>query len=132
MSKLRLQKVGGLVLEVLAEVLPRCKDPRVGFVTFTHADISPDLGQANVFVSVLGDEGQITSSIEGLKSAESFFRRELGTKIRLKKTPRINFIYDQGIQRGVDLVNLLNNLPEISSKDAAKEEITEDFDEAEE
>ncbi len=110
MSKVRMQKVAGMIKETLAEIFPACKDPRVGFVTITQVEVAPDLTSARVFVSILGEEEQMARSFEGLKSAEGFFRRELGKKIRLKKTPRVNFILDRGIQRGVDVVNLINQI----------------------
>ena len=99
-----------MIKETLAEIFPRCKDPRVGFVTITEVEVAPDLATARVFVSIYCDENQMTQGLEGLKSAEGFFRRELGHRIRLKKTPRINFILDRGIQRGVEVLNLINQV----------------------
>lgn len=80
--------------EVLAEEIPRLKDPRVGFVTVTGVDITPDLRRATVYYTVMGDERQRKSTRAGLRSAQGHLRRVLGHEVRLKFLPDLTFEED--------------------------------------
>src|SRR5690606_18575508 len=88
----------------------RMKDPRIGFTTVTDVEISPDLRLVKIYVSVLGDEESRERTVEGLERARGFVRTELGRRIRLRHTPEIQFVYDESIERGTRVMQLLNEL----------------------
>ena len=97
------------VREVLADAIPRCvKDPRVGFVTVTDVDTSPDLRHAQVFVSVLGDEQALSGCLEGLTSAHGVLQRELAGSLRMKRTPMLTFHIDETALRAARLEALID------------------------
>ena len=76
----------------------KLKDPRIGFVTVTRVDIGTDLRHAKVFVGVLGSAVDRNKTLEGLRQASGFMRRELGQKLRLRHTPELQFVYDEGLE----------------------------------
>jgi ribosome-binding factor A len=91
----RLRRVNTAVLHVLSDaVTTDLKDPRVGFVTVTGVEISPDLRHARVFVSVLGTPAEQDASIEGLASAHGFLQRRVASELKLKHTPTLEFTLD--------------------------------------
>lgn len=110
MSKLRLQRVSELIREVLADIMKKIKDPRVGFLTITDVQVSPDLSSARVYVSMLSEGEDREKALKGLESASGFIRRELGKEIKLRKTPKISFIFDEGMERGMKILNMLNQI----------------------
>jgi ribosome-binding factor A len=83
------------------------KDPRVGFVTVTGVKTSPDLRHACVFVSVLGDQAVREGSLDGLRSARGFLQRRLASELALKHTPAVTFEYDDSVDRGMRINQLL-------------------------
>ena len=94
--------------EVLSDAITQeLKDPRIGFVTVTAVDTSPDLRHANVWVSVLGDETQRRLSLEGLQSAHGPLQRAVARELRLKHTPQLEFAYDDTADRAERLERLL-------------------------
>jgi ribosome-binding factor A len=103
-----MRRVDEAVREVLADAIPRyVKDPRVGFVTVTDVNTSPDLRQAQVFVSVLGDEDARTGCIAGLTSAHGVLQREVGRSLRMKRTPTLAFNIDETALRAARLEALI-------------------------
>ncbi len=92
--------------EILAEEIPRLKDPRVGFVTVTHVDVSPDLRRATVYYTVLGENKDHRRTSAGLESAKAHLRSVLGHQVRMKFTPDLEFREDLGISQ-VERVNEL-------------------------
>ena len=86
------------------------KDPRVGFVTVTDVEVTGDLRQVKIFVSVYGDEEERKATMEGLKSATGFVRSELGKRIRLRHTPEVSFCFDESIERGARIFSLLREI----------------------
>lgn len=83
------------IKEILSEIIcQELKDPRIGFVTITSVEMSPDLKNARVWVSVLGEEEEVEESLKALASAKGFIKAELGKRIRLRYMPEINFFYD--------------------------------------
>jgi ribosome-binding factor A len=94
--------------EVLsAAITSELKDPRVGFVTVTAVETSPDLRHARVFVSVLGNPGERRRSLKAMDSARGFLQRRVGTELRMKHTPQIQFVYDETPERGMRINELL-------------------------
>jgi ribosome-binding factor A len=84
------------------------KDPRVGFVTVTGVKTSPDLRHARVYVSVLGDEPAREASLDGLRSAHGYLQRRLASELTLKHTPTLTFEYDDTVDRGMRIEQLLS------------------------
>ena len=105
----RMRRVDEAVREVLsAAITQELKDPRVGFVTVTAVETSPDLRHARVFVSVLGDEGQRERSMDGLRAAHGYLQRRLNEELRIKHTPSLDFIYDDSVDRSLRIQTLLD------------------------
>ena len=90
----RMDRVSEEFREVVAEEIQKLKDPRVGFVTVTGVKVTPDLRRAQVFYTVLGDEGSKRATAAALKSARSRLRTAVGHQIRLKFTPELEFAED--------------------------------------
>ena len=87
------------------------KDPRIHPMTSVVAvDVTPDLKYCKVYISVLGDENAQKSTMEGLKSAEGFVRRELARRVNLRNTPELKFILDQSIEYGVNMSHLIDEV----------------------
>lgn len=106
----RMRRVNAILLEAIAEEVARLKDPRIGFVTVTGVDTSPDLRNAIVFFSVLGTDDERTATIEALDSAATHVQSEVGHQVRLKYTPKLEFRIDESIERGLHLSSLLREL----------------------
>jgi ribosome-binding factor A len=108
MPKDRMRRVNEAVREVLSEAIAtELKDPRVGFVTVTSVDTSPDLRHARVYVSVLGDETQREQSLAGLNSSHGFLQGRVAARLRLKHTPQVDFEYDPSAERVIRISELL-------------------------
>jgi ribosome-binding factor A len=86
------------------------KDPRIGFVTVTGVETSPDLRHARVFVSVLGGERKREQSLVGLQAAHSVLQSRLARELRMKRTPQLAFEYDPSVERGVRMTKLIDEL----------------------
>ncbi len=110
MKSERIRRVDEAVREVLSDAIAKeLKDPRVGFVTVTAVDTSPDLRHAKVFVSVFGHAGVRARSMDGLRSAHGYLQRLVASELRLKHTPTLNFIYDDTAERAQRLERLLDS-----------------------
>ena len=95
--------------EVLSEAIAtELKDPRVGFVTVTSVDTSPDLRHARVFVSVLGDDDQREASLAGLSSSHGYLQGRVASRLRMKHTPTLEFQYDASVERVMRINELLS------------------------
>jgi ribosome-binding factor A len=109
MSSGRMRRVDEAVRAVLSEGIARnLQDPRVGFVTVTAVRTSSDLRHARVYVSVLGDEHIREASLEGLRSAHGMLQALLASELKLKHTPTLTFCYDDSIERGMRISQLLS------------------------
>ena len=107
-NKLRLEKLQELIKQEMGKMLLNdLKDPRIGFVTVTDVEMTGDLREAKIYVSVMGDAEQVKSSLEGLNSALGFVRREIGQRIRLRFTPEISFALDTSLDYGEHIQKLL-------------------------
>ena len=105
----RMRRVNEAVREVLsAHITPDLKDPRIGFVTVTAVETSPDLRHARVFVTVLGDEDERASALEGLRSSAGFLQSKIGSELTMKRTPTLEFVYDESIDHGMRISELLD------------------------
>ena len=104
----RIRRVNEAVREVLSEAIAtELKDPRVGFVTVTAVDTSPDLRHAHVFVSVLGDDKQREDSLAGLSSSHGYLQSRVASRLRMKHTPTLEFEYDPSVERVMRINELL-------------------------
>ena len=104
----RMRRVNEAVREVLsARIAEGLKDPRIGFVTVTSVDTSSDLRQARVYVSVLGDETTRDATLAGLSSAHGVLQHAIAVELRMKRTPTLQFVFDESIHRGMRISRLL-------------------------
>jgi ribosome-binding factor A len=99
--------------EVLREVIGAAistdlNDPRIGFVTVTSVETSPDLRTAKVFVSVLGSEEEREASLEGLRSSHGVLQSQIAAETRMKRTPTLTFHYDNTVEQGMRISRLLD------------------------
>ncbi|MGH2572821.1 MAG: 30S ribosome-binding factor RbfA [Actinomycetota bacterium] len=117
----RTERVAEEFREILAEEIPRLKDPRVGFVTVTHVDVSPDLRKATVFYTVLGQDRDQRRTRAGLESARAHLRAVLGHQVRLKFTPELEFQEDLGLAQ-VERVHQLLKEIEVGGESGSGEE----------
>jgi len=112
MSK-RTERVADLIRRELAEMLlHKLRDPRLGFVSVTGAEVSPDLASARVFVSSLAGEQKKDELLAVLRRAAPFLRHELAPRLQLREVPELVFVYDQSIERGARVEDLLRKLHE--------------------
>jgi ribosome-binding factor A len=110
-----MRRVDEAVREVLSDAISKdLKDPRVGFVTVTAVKTSPDLRQARVYVSVLGEEPDRAATLEGLRSAHGFLQRAIATQLTLKRTPTLSFQYDETVARAARLSELIDRGPDLA------------------
>jgi ribosome-binding factor A len=95
----------------LAELLARgVHDPGIGFVTLTRVQVSPDLGFARVLYTALGDERARAETDKALKRAVPFLRRQIGSRLRLRRVPELRFVYDESVAGQDRIERLLNEL----------------------
>jgi ribosome-binding factor A len=119
MSSTRQQRIQEMLVHEVSDILRReVKDPRIGFVTVTGAEVSPDLRHARVFITILGSEVQQREGLQGLQSARRFIRREFGNRADLRVTPEIEFRLDTSIAQGARIFDLLE---QAKREDAAEE-----------
>src|SRR5690625_1212823 len=113
MSNLRANRVAEEIKKELGDILTvKLKGPRVGFVTVTDVEVTGDLQQAKIFISVLGDDEKKNETLLGLAKAKGFIRTEIGKRIRLRKTPEISFEYDEALEYGNRIETILRDLKE--------------------
>jgi ribosome-binding factor A len=106
----RMRRVNEAVREVVSEAVGELKDPRIGFVTVTGVETSPDLRHARVFVSVLGAERKRVQTLATLQAAHSVLQSRLARELHLKRTPQLAFEYDPSVERGVRMTKLIDEL----------------------
>jgi ribosome-binding factor A len=105
-----MRRVNESIREIVGDAIAtELKDPRIGFVTVTEVDTSPDLRAARVYVSVLGDESARERSLEGLRSSHGVLQSKIATAMRMKRTPTLTFEYDDSVERGDRITRLLDD-----------------------
>ncbi len=107
---IRSERVAEAFKEILAAEIPRLKDPRVGFLTVTAVEVSPDLRRARVFYTVMGDEAAKRATAAALRSARKHLRASAGRQVRLKFLPELEFAEDEGLQRAERVERILKEL----------------------
>ena len=106
----RMRRVNEAVREVLsARIAEGLNDPRIGFVTLTSVETSTDLRYARVYVSVLGDESARAESLAALGSAHGLLQKAIANELRMKRTPTLQFVFDESIDRGMRISELLDD-----------------------
>jgi ribosome-binding factor A len=106
----RMRRVNEALREVLSEAVGELKDPRIGFVTVTGVQASPDLRHARVYVSVLGPERKRERTLEALTAAHGVLQARVNQELRMKRTPLLAFEYDPSVEHGVRMSQLIDEL----------------------
>ena len=105
-------RISDLLRDELSKMIAhQLKDPRInGLLSITQVDVSPDLRSARAYVSVFGDPIQRKAALEGLNSSSGFLRRQLGNSLHFRRIPEINFILDDSMEQGDNLLKIIDNL----------------------
>lgn len=93
--------------EIASIIKDNIKDPRVGFVTVTGVEVTPDFRYAKVFVSVYGDDDAIKIAMEGLEKASGYIRKEVSQRVKLRNSPELSFRFDESIRHGAKIAEIL-------------------------
>ena len=111
-QKYHRERLGEAFREEIETILEgELSDPRIGFVTVTSVETSPDLRAAKVHVSVLGDDEAREAALAGLRSSHGVLQSKIAAETRMKRTPTVSFHYDETIERGVRISQLLEEEP---------------------
>jgi ribosome-binding factor A len=105
-----MRRVNESVRAVVAEGLGDLKDPRIGMVTVTGVVVTPDLGEARIFVSVFGNEKKRRATLAGLDSARGVLQARINRELSLRRTPTLTFAYDDSVERGVRMTKLIDEV----------------------
>jgi ribosome-binding factor A len=117
----RAERVSDQMKHEIADILMRkIKDPRIGFVTVTDVEVSDDLRNAKVFVSIYG--GDKKQTLKGLESAAAFIRSELGKRMRMRFVPELLFRFDATVEQGAHIMELLRTIEENKDKKGPEDE----------
>ncbi|HEX2454613.1 MAG TPA: 30S ribosome-binding factor RbfA [Vicinamibacterales bacterium] len=104
-------RVGDQIREEIAEMLSReVRDPGIGFLTVTHVKVTPDLQQARVYYTTMGDEKARKNTSRALERATPFLRRQLGQRLRLRRAPELQFFFDESVERHERIERILQDL----------------------
>jgi ribosome-binding factor A len=106
----RSRRIAEQVQRELSDIIRlELKDPRVGMITITDVEVTQDQAHAKVFFTVLGDEARIAGATEGLLHAAGFLRSELARRMKLRVVPQLRFKYDESVERGMRLSQLIDD-----------------------
>ena len=128
MSSRRTLKAAAAVREVVSmAILADLKDPRVRNVTVTFVEVSADMRQAKVHVSIMGDETQQRLSLRGLQNAAGYLQSKLADRIETRYTPRLEFVLDQGVKQSIEIAKILHRVlpPADDSQESVEDEATD-------
>jgi ribosome-binding factor A len=109
MAAPRMRRINEVLREVIGAAIAELSDPRIGFVTVTSVETSPDLRAAKVHVSVLGDEDEREATMEGLRSSHGVIQSKIAAETRMKRTPTLSFRYDETVEQGIRISQLLED-----------------------
>lgn len=122
----RTDRVRAQIKQEVSDIIQKeLRDPRIGFVTITDAEVTVDLRHATVFFSVYGDEAETAQTTEALNRAAGFIRLELGKRVRIKYVPEITFRFDPTVQRAARIEELLDQITKVGPPEAGKDSIDE-------
>jgi ribosome-binding factor A len=106
----RQRRVADQIQRELADLIrSEVKDPRVGMITLTGVEVSPDLAHAKIFFTTLAEGEQREDTLEGLRRAAGFLRSQIGARIKIHNTPDLHFFYDASVEQGVRLTKLIDD-----------------------
>jgi len=118
------QRVSEQIRRELADLIRlEVKDPRVGFITLTDVELTPDYAHAKVFFTSMTGQQGLDEILTGLKRASGFLRRELGRRVRIHTTPQLHFVYDRSVEEGARLSKLID---ETVAEDRRQSDAAED------
>jgi len=124
MTSRRVQKAAEAIREVVSmSILTDIKDPRIQDVTVTYVEVSPDMRQARVHVSVMGDDKKAQLSLRGLQNSAGFLQSNVAKRIDTRYTPRLVFVLDLGVKKSIEISQILQS---VLPKDAADHDPRED------
>ena len=107
----RVERVAELIKEEVSRIIREdVNDPRIGFISVTNVDLSPDLENARIGISILGNEKQKSDSMAGLRSATGFIRGKLGHLLEMRIVPEIRFIKDESLEKGSRVLGIISKL----------------------
>ena len=107
MATPRMRRINEVLREVIGGAIAELSDPRIGFVTVTSVETSPDLRAARVHVSVLGSETEREETLAGLRSSHGVLQSKIAAETRMKRTPTLTFVYDETVEKGMRISQLL-------------------------
>ncbi len=111
MTSRRVQKAAEAIREVVGmAILADLKDPRIRDVTVTRVEVLPDMRQAKVYVSVMGDETKQQLSLRGLQNAAGFLQSKIAKRIDTRYTPRLTFVLDLGVKHSIEIARILQSV----------------------
>ncbi|MGH2559841.1 MAG: 30S ribosome-binding factor RbfA [Thermomicrobiales bacterium] len=122
----RTRQVGEFLREELSDIIrTEVKDPRIGFFSVTHVEMSPDLRLARVYISVLGSEDERTATLTALRSAAGFIRHHLKPRLRMRQIPELEFRDDRSMEHAEEIARALRDLnapslPTLSRRDVGR------------
>jgi ribosome-binding factor A len=102
-----MRRINEVLREVVGATIAELSDPRIGFVTVTSVETSPDLRAAKVYVSVLGSDEEREATLTGLRSSHGVLQSKIAAETRMKRTPTLTFHYDETVEQGVRISRLL-------------------------
>jgi ribosome-binding factor A len=128
MPSRRVLKAAAAVREVVSmAILTDLNDPRVEHVTVTYVEMTPDMRQAKIHVSIMGDETKQRLSLAGLRSAAGYLQSKVAKGIDTRYTPRLEFVLDQGVKRSIQIAEILGRvLPKESGETALDEDLADE------
>ncbi len=131
MSSRRVLKVAEAIREVVAmAILTDLRDPRVQDVTVTFVEVTADLRQAKVHVSVMGDEAKQQLSVRGLQNSAGYLQQKVSNRVDLRYTPTLKFVLDRGIKNAFEVTRILEDVLPKEPSDESEEAIDHDQDDA--
>ncbi|MFO0924666.1 MAG: 30S ribosome-binding factor RbfA [Pirellulales bacterium] len=127
MSSRRLLKAAEAIREVVSmAILTELRDPRVKNVTVTSVEVSPDMREAKVMVSVMGNENQQKLTLRGLENSAGFLQSKIAKRIDTRYTPRLQFVIDDGVKKSLAVAEILQKIAEERKQSEALEDTTQD------
>jgi ribosome-binding factor A len=129
MTSRRVQRAAEAIREVVSmAILTEIRDPRVADVTVTYVEVSPDMRQAKVHVSVMGDDAKQKLCLHGLESSAGFLQTKIGQRIDTRYTPRLRFELDLGVKKSLAIAQMLHDVLPDDSLPATDEDAADDID----
>lgn len=111
MTSRRTLKAAAAIREVVSmAILTELRDPRVQNVTVTRVEVSGDMRQAKVYVSIMGDEAQQDLCLHGLRSSGGYLQQKVAKRIDTRYTPRLKFILDEGVKKSIEVAQILRDV----------------------